>query len=141
MTDYVRMLLEVMDRYRFCEHYPELAPYQSLAEMGKLSPDGARIILYQLQHIIDEATDFPNYLHRPPSEEQFYAKGQPTIRVGQLVEGDELPVGIRLRGRVPHVLAAGMTGGGKTSLFRVMIDQVEAINAQATSPPDQPDRV
>jgi len=131
MTNYVAIFLELLARHsQLCEHHPELQQYQMAAMMGGLSNDKARLLIYQLQQIIEHETDFPNLLHRPPTEQQLNQEGAPDITVGHLVEDETIRVGLRLRGCVPHILAAGSTGGGKTTLFRVIMDRVETINAQ-----------
>lgn len=131
MPDHVRTFLAALEHNGLCDRYPELAPYQMLAEMGQLSQSAAAQLLFQLQGVIDELEDFPNELHRPPTQDQLYADGKPDIEVGTLIEGDELRFGIRLRGRVPHILAAGAAGSGKTTLLRVMIIAIEKMNEDA----------
>ena len=63
--------------------------------------------MYQVQEIIRYMEDYPNFLHRPPTAEQLYAEGKPDIEVGTLIEGDGLRFGLKLKGSIPHLLAAG----------------------------------
>ena len=120
---------------------PELAHLASLLEQGILSDGIAKAYLPALMARAQFAVDHPNRLHRPPDEEELFAKGRPDIEIGQLVESEQLRVGLRLTGRVPHLLAAGTTGSGKTTLFRVMIDRIEAFNATLATPAHQPDSI
>jgi hypothetical protein len=139
MPNYIAMLLAALEAYALCDRYPELDEYRMLAQMGLLSQDQAQLLLYQLQDVVEHLRDFPNTLHRSPAEGQLFEQGRPDITVGHLVEDEQIRIGLRLGGKVPHVLAAGSTGSGKTSLFRVIIDRVESLNAQSISPTDKPD--
>lgn len=141
MIDYIAMFLDILAQYDFCEHYPVLRQYQVAALMRTLSQDKARLLVYQLQPIIEHEKDYPNRLHRAPTEEQLHEEGEPDVTVGHLVEDETIRIGLQLCGCVPHVLAAGSSGGGKTTLFRVIMDRVEALNAQqdSTEETHQPD--
>jgi len=133
---YVSKLLRALNEYGLCDRYPELAQYRMLAEMGHLSESAAQGLLIQLQEIIEHYTDFPNRLHRTPTEEQLYVKGRPDVEIGTLTEDDQLRFGIKLLDRPRQVLAAGATGSGKTTFFRTLIFGVNDLNEKRTKQAD-----
>ena len=133
---YVSKLLRVLNEYQLCDHYPQLAQYRMLAEMGHLSDSIAKAILIQLQEVIEHYKDFPNRLHRTPTEEQLYVKGRPDVEIGTLTEDEQLRFGIKLLNRPRQVLAAGATGSGKTTLFRTLIFGVNDLNEKRTKQAD-----
>ena len=141
MNDHVSILLRVLAEYSLCDRFPELATYEMLAQIGQLSQSTARAVLLQIQDVIEYYEDFPCCLHRPPTEEQLYTQGRPDICIGHLVEGTQLPYGIKFSDRPRHVLAAGATGSGKTTLFRVIMLAVEALNDEREQQANQSDRV
>ncbi|HML74403.1 MAG TPA: DUF87 domain-containing protein [Anaerohalosphaeraceae bacterium] len=127
-SNYVQILLHVINRYNLTVQYPELAVYQVQATSGKLSEGMAKAILVQLQSIIDHAIDFPNYLHRDPTEQQLYAKGKYDIEIGSLVNDPLIRIGLRYQDKPRHVLSVGATGAGKSTLIRRIIIEVEKAN-------------
>lgn len=130
---YVAELLQTIKAYHLDDRYPDLADVVFMAEQSWLSETMGKAYLISIQDLLEHAEDFPNSLHRPPTEEQLYARGEPDIEVGTLVEGEQPRCGIRLRGRVPHILAAGSTGGGKSNLLRVIIHRIEELNVREDS--------
>ena len=126
----VAELIATIKYYHLHERYPDIADILFMAEQGMLSEAMATAELFGLEPDIEHAKDFPNFLHRPPSEEQFNADGKPDIEVGHLVEAEHVRLGIRLLDGPRHCLVAGRTNAGKTTLMRVMIDAVEALNAR-----------
>lgn len=139
MPNYVSMLLHLLEKYSLCDRHPELDTYQMLAQMGQLSQSIARGILIQIQEVIEHYKDFPCHLHRTPTKEQLYANGMPDVEVGELVEDDQLRFGIKFLDRPRHILAAGATGSGKTTLFRTLILAVNDLNEKRTKQTCQPD--
>jgi len=130
-TNYIQTLLTVFANYDLIRQYPELIPYQQLAATGKLSEGMAKAILVQLQPVIDNAIDFPNFLHRDPTEQQLYAKGKYDVEVGHLVGDPKIRIGLRLLDKPHHVLAIGATGSGKSTLIRrIIIGVEESINVK-----------
>ena len=127
-VNYVAMLLEVMQAYALCDRHPDLAQYEMMAQLGQLSQNMAKVILYQLQDVIQESEDFPNFLHRPPSEEQINEEGKPDIEIGNLIEGEQLRFGLRILDRPRHVICAGSTGSGKTTSIRKIILAIHELN-------------
>jgi len=101
-----------------------------MAEHGMLSEDDAEIHLCQIQALIETQKDFPNLLHRIPTEEQYGAAGTPDIPLGFLAEEPTLPFGLRMLDRPRHVLVAGATGSGKTTAIRLIIRGIDQLNQQ-----------
>ena len=130
MPNYISMLLRYFEEYSLCDRHPELATYQMLAQMGQLSQGAARGILIQIQDLIEHYKDFPYLLHRAPTFDQLYADGEPDVEVGVLDEDEQLRFGIKFLDRPRHVLVAGTTGSGKTTLFRTLILSVNKLNEQ-----------
>lgn len=126
----VAELLATIKYYHLDDRYLDIADILFMAEQGMLGESMAKGYLFSLQEIIEHAKDFLNFLHRAPSEEQFNADGKPDIEVGHLVEAEHVRFGIRLLDGPRHCLVAGRTNAGKTTLMRVMIDAVEALNAR-----------
>jgi len=55
---------------------------------------------------------------------------RPDIEVGHLVQAEHIRFGVRLLDGPRHCLIAGRTNAGKTTLIRIMINAVEALNVQ-----------
>lgn len=127
-SNYVQILLHVINRYNLTVQYPELITYQQLAATGKLSEGMAKAILVQLQPVIDISIDFPNYLHRDPTEQQLNDKGKYDIEIGSLVNDPRIRIGLRYLDKPRHVLSVGATGAGKSTLIRRIIIEVEKAN-------------
>lgn len=127
MPNYISMLLNLFEEHSLCDRHPELAPYQMLAQMGKLSQNVARGILIQIQDVIEHYKDFPCKIHRPPSKEQWYVHGKPDIELGSLVEAPECRFGINLTGG-QHSGFIGQTDSGKTVAIRNVIFKVHEWN-------------
>jgi chromosomal replication initiation ATPase DnaA len=129
---YIHQLLQTIDAYGLEDRYPkEISPIVLMAQNGMLSDAMAKAQFQKIQPLLDEIEDYPNFLHRPPTEEQLNEEGKPDIEIGNLIEGKQQRFGIRLRrGSVPCILAAGTRGGGKSNLIRAIIHQVEALNVQ-----------
>ena len=99
-----------------------------LARQGEIPNSTAKGCLALLEEDIEKLKDLPLLLHRAPRADQLYEMGKPDIEIGSLKEGDHLRFGIRLtKGRVPHTLAAGSTGSGKSTLFRGMIIKIDSL--------------
>jgi type IV secretory pathway ATPase VirB11/archaellum biosynthesis ATPase len=134
VADHVSKFLQILDEYPLCDRFPELSKYRTLAELGMLSHDIAFGLLIQLQDVIEDQHDFPNLLHRAPTASQLYSEGGPQVSVGHLMEsaeGEQLECRIKLD-RPRHILAAGATGGGKTTLLRSLILKVDSLNERRT---------
>ncbi len=90
------------------------------AEQNMLSEGMCEILLFDIEEDIQHQIDFSDYTHRPPEEAtQLYESGSPDIRLGVLLGRPEIALGIRFD--LPFMgVAAGLTGYGKTTCFRVM---------------------
>ena len=139
---YIQQLLQAINTYGLEERFSDqIIPIVRMANNGMLSDAMAKAFLMKIQPLIENMEDFPNFLHRPPTEEQLYRDGTPDIEIGNLIEGEQQRFGIRLRkGNVPCILAAGTRGGGKSNLIRAIIHQVEALNVQSEQDADKPNR-
>ena len=131
MPDYVKMLLAIIAHFALSDRYPQLATYQLMAQMGTLSQDMAKGLLFSLQGAVDQLADFPCFLHRPPTAEQLYANGPADLEFLTLVEsGEGLRYGLKLLDRPRHVIVVGATGAGKTTVIRNIILKIDAHNRQ-----------
>ena len=136
---YVNQLLQLIGDYRLEDRHPnEISPIVLMAQHGILSEGMAKAYLMMIQPLVDATDPHPNFLPRPPTEGELYAEGRPDIEVGNVAEGEMPRCGLRIRNRIPHVLAAGAPGSGKTTLARVIIQQVEDLNVQEEQA-NQPD--
>lgn len=128
---YVQVLLLLFNDLPLCQRHPELIPYYQMAMSGTLTEGMAKVLLVQLQGEVNKEIDFPNFLHRiPTDEQQLYADGMPDVEVGCLAENPKIRIGLRFLDRPRHVLCSGSTGGGKSNLIRRIILGVEALNAE-----------
>ncbi len=90
------------------------------AEQNMLSEGMCEVLLFDIEQDIQRQIDFPDYTHRPPEEaSQLYERGQPDVRMGNLVDRPEIQLGISFD-RPLHVIAAGLTGFGKTTCLRIL---------------------
>ena len=119
------MLLRLFEQHSLCDRYPKLAEYQMLAQMGKLSQRFARGILIQTQDLVEHHKDFPNKLHRVPTQEQLYEEGDPDIIIGKLSEDENIPLGISLSDNM-NCIFAGRSGSGKTTGIRNLMQEIFA---------------
>ena len=125
---FVQQLLHDIDAYGLEDRFPDqITPIIRMAQHGMLSNSMARPFLLKIQDLIDGAKDFPNFLHRPPAEEQWYARGRPTLELGSLVEAPGLRFGFDLSGG-QHGGFIGMTGSGKTVAARCLITKIHEWN-------------
>lgn len=131
--EYAKQLWELIVEYRLDDRYDELAFVRFQIEQGKISEGLAKGYLYQVDQIVQQQIDFPNYLHAPPAPEQFCADGEYDIPFGSLVERDGLKVGIRSSGAA-HSIFAGTTEAGKTTSIRSGIHQIHRFNQSAEKP-------
>ncbi len=141
MGKFSAQLYRLIEEYALADRHPQFAQLKFVLEQGMISDNMAKAYLISAQESAQRAEDYPNYLHRPPTEEQLNNEGKPDIEIGNLIEGEQQRFGIRLRkGSVPCILAAGTRGGGKSNLIRAIIHQVEALNVQEDQEADKPDR-
>ena len=96
-------------------------------QRGWISAGMARTLYLKLEKMIQERIDFPNFLHRPPTAEQFHGQCPPDIRVGALAERPEIEFGLRFDGPV-FVLISGLSGFGKTTAIRTILKGIHEYN-------------
>jgi hypothetical protein len=130
MPDYVAMFLAYLQQHALCDWYPEFAPYKRMAETGSLSQDKARLLFAQAQDIVENEPAYRRFIHRPPTEEEWYERGRPQIELGSLVDMPDLRFGISLVG-AQHTCLFGATQAGKTIGLRNIIYKCDSM-ARAT---------
>lgn len=96
-------------------------------QRGWIHPGVARALYLKLEKMIQERIDFPNFLHRPPTPEQFHGHGKPDIRIGVLAERPEIEFGLRFDGPL-FVLISGLSGFGKTTAIRTILKGIHEYN-------------
>jgi len=129
MGSFVRELIRKIQQYLLDERDPYWESMKFMAEHGMLPDSFCRALLYEVDSAIQMQHDYPNFLHRSPMPEQFYAKGRPNIRLGCLSEEPRLAFGLRFDGPV-FVLVGGLTGYGKTTATRVLLREIHKYNLQ-----------
>ncbi len=127
MGKFTEQLIRTIQTYRLADRYPDFSQLTLMIERGLVSEGMARAFLYSLQDFVEDQKDYPNLLHRPPTEEQWYARGRPDIELGSLVEAPELRFGINLTGG-QHGGFIGMTNSGKTVAARNLILKIHEWN-------------
>ncbi|MCK4601585.1 MAG: ATP-binding protein, partial [Phycisphaerae bacterium] len=90
------------------------------AEQNMLSEGMCELLLFDMEPDIQRQIDFPDYIHRSPDEStQLYERGQPDVCLGTLLDNPDISFGVCFD-RPLHVIAAGLTGFGKTTCLRVL---------------------
>ncbi len=125
--DYKSALRQVIAQYQLDEKYPYWRRVTLLLERGALSEPTCKALLHKAERAAQEQEDYPDYLHRLPTAEQLYAAGEPQVRLGTALEDPSLVIGVRFD-RALHIVVAGCTGFGKTTLVRVLLHQVREYN-------------
>jgi len=96
-------------------------------ERGMLTDAPCKALLIAAERAIQHQQDYPEHLHRPPTAEQLHAAGEPHVRLGTLLDDTSLIVGVRFD-RPLHVVVAGCTGFGKTTLVRTLLKTIHEFN-------------
>jgi hypothetical protein len=113
MGSYAAQLYKIIVGYGLDRH-EQFAQLKAMLERRQISEGVARAYLHGIQPYVDEAIDFPNLLHRPPTAEQLYSQGHPESEFLTLVDSEQqLRYGIRLR-KPRHTIIIGSTGSAKT---------------------------
>jgi hypothetical protein len=126
-TDYRSVLEQIIVRHGLDEKRPYWASVQRLIERRKLSHATCKALLTAAERAVQELEDYPDHLHRTPTAEQLYAGGEPQVRLGTLLSDESLVVGIRFD-RPLHIVVAGTTGFGKTTIIRAMLKAIHEFN-------------
>ena len=129
---YVAQLLATFRAHPYLlDRHPELLPLKMQAELGRMSEAMAKIVLFQVQELIERYRDFPCYLSRPPTGSQLMANGPADIEFLTLAESDEdLRYGISLCDHPRFLIAIGAAGSGKTNALRAIVTKVHEHNQQ-----------
>jgi hypothetical protein len=126
MTGKVRLLLALIERYRFERFYPELVYVIWDAREGRLSDSEADYYLTFLQEQAAEFERVPWHLIEWPTEDELYAGGVPEVRLGHVRDHPELVFGLCPSRGVQHLLVQGRSGSGKTGLLRRFLKAMRA---------------
>ncbi len=127
MSTYRIELIQKLERYRV-DRYPYWEQIKFMAERNMLSEQSCKVLLYQLEPLIQQQKDFPNLLHRIPDEKELNADGKPDIVLGHLVEDPTIEFGLRLSDRPRNIVIAGAAGSGKTVTLRNICFKVHEYN-------------
>ena len=129
---YVSQVLQLNATYRLEDRYPhQISPVVRAAEKGMLSEGMAKAYLHQWEPLIRELRRVGNYLPRAPDTDEL---PDFDFTLAELIENPGVRVGIRLSDSARHVLAAGASGTGKSTLLRAIIHGVDKINKQRSRP-------
>lgn len=120
-------LRQVIAQYQLDEKHPYWRRVTVLLERGALSEPTCKALFHNAEKAAQEQEDYPHYLHRLPTAEQLYAAGEPQVRLGTALEDPSLVIGVRFD-RPLHIVVAGCTGFGKTTLVRVLLRAVHEYN-------------
>jgi hypothetical protein len=129
----LRYLLEMMRRYPLADRAKEVRNLLPLIERGLLNEGMAAAVLMQIQPLIEQLEQRPNYLVRAPEYDELYPDGPPELVVGHLEENEEVPLGLFPRGAF-HCLFVGKTGGGKSVAIRRLVASIEQLNQRRENP-------
>lgn len=116
MDPAAKEICALIDEWGLAERDEQFAQLRVMLPQKRVSAGIAKMLLAQVQQCIETLRDYPNRLHRPPSEEQWYAQGHPDIELGTLVEAPELRFGLQFGG-AQHLGVSGQTRAGKTILL------------------------
>lgn len=122
---YTSALWRKITEYNLDAFHPELAEIKFHLEQGLVSEDIARLLLLQIEDVVQDALDHPNVLHRPPSQAELYPNGPPDVEVGSLVHAPDVRFGLRFSDRPRGVLISGNSGSGKTTLERIIFTRTD----------------
>lgn len=124
--DYRVELIRRIIQYGF-DRDPHWEHIHLQCQRGWIPAGMAQILYRKLEKLVQNKIDFPNFLHRPPTTEQFHGQNQPDIRIGVLAERPEIEWGLRFDGPL-FVLVTGLTGYGKTTAIRVILKNIHEYN-------------
>jgi len=134
--DYKSALRQVIAQYHLDEKYPYWRRVTLLLEQGVLSEQICKVLLHKAEKTAQDQEDYPDHLHRLPTTEQFYAAGEPDVRLGTALEDPNLVIGVGFD-RPLHIVVAGCTGFGKTTLVRVLLRAIHEFNQCLTEDPSR----
>lgn len=134
MTHFINQLIQRINQFRLDQKMPSQLPSQIdwrqiliLAENEMLSDPMAKTLYAAIDQDIDFLKDYPDFLHRLPEPQQWYADGLPEIELGSLMGAEDLRFGVRFD-RPIFILVSGITGYGKTAAVRVLLQAIHGYN-------------
>lgn len=99
-----------------------------MLEEDMYSDDDCQELLSEARADAEWVEDTGNFLWRPPDEDELYAEGAPDIKLGNLIEGQQFRLGIRLLDRPRNILATGGSGVGKSVTGRNICLNIDQLN-------------
>ncbi len=134
MGKYVGLALETIHRYGLAERSDQIATCARLLQIGEMGESEAEMLLLQLEPWARRQERKPNFLSRAPDFDEIYPNGQgDLIRIGQLVERPDVPIGVRPTDPLT-IVVAGTPGSGKTILIRRTVINIDESNKTADMP-------
>lgn len=124
---HAQQLYQMIQTYRLADRDPRYGQYLQMLERGQITDLMAQALLHQARQFVEHLLDHPNSLHRAASLEQLCERGAPDFEFMTLKEGEQCRYGIRLKDRPRHMLAAGQSGGGKTTTLRVIVCGIDGM--------------
>ena len=129
-TSYTKQLYRTIKHYRLDNNDDELAQACYLIEHNLMTERVARALMFSIELSVQDAIDFPNVLHRPPTAEQLDADGPPDIELGHLIDAPDLRFGVRVKDEARSILLAGNAGSGKTTATLNTVRGVHQLNEE-----------
>ena len=130
MNEEINQLYLLIKRFRLDWRHPEeLSRVVRRIERGLMRPQQARRWLKKIGPWIEQQRRCFNPFPPAPDQEEL---GQFDVELGELVENPGVRIGVRLiqqAGR--HLLISGLTGSGKSTILRRLIDGIDTINRNA----------
>lgn len=114
----IQRLMGLIGRHRL-EHFTEVRHWLDLIELGLMDDGLAEVLSFRCQRYIERQRRRPNLLEPDPTHDELYpgSAGGPDLRLGHLLEGPDVPIGMILQGAV-HCIMSGTTGFGKSVILR-----------------------
>jgi hypothetical protein len=133
---HISALQRLLAQYSLHEKSSYWQTVKLLLERGRLSNQACRALLDAAEEAARQQEDFPDFLHRLPTAAQLYAAGEPQVRLGTALEDPSLIIGVRFD-RPLHIVVAGCTGFGKTTVVRVLLRAIHEYNQCLSKDPSQ----
>jgi len=130
MSDELTQLCNLITRYRLDWRHPqELRRILKKIERNRLGPAQARRWLKRVQPWVERQIVESNYLPKAPMPEELGLDEDPVdLPIGHAVEQPSVPLGVRVRRSVPHLLIVGKSGAGKSVTFRQHFREIDEYN-------------
>lgn len=122
MSSFREQLWRKIQNYRLDETNDYWKNILCLLEQGILTESDCPMLLFQIEGDIERCKDFPEFLHRSPTNEQLHGHHPPDLILGHLPNSN-IAVGICIHGPV-FVLLSGLVGFGKTTAIRILLQAI-----------------